>query len=130
MAKLALLFSVIGLMFLASTQTAAQEATPRTEPQPPANNMQPKYFLHNQPCDYVQRLMMTIGKYEEEPLFQSNTISQNANGQWYEGKSMMFVNWKTGTYSFITLYPDGIGCMQSIGKDFKPYDGPKIHTSS
>lgn len=116
MKKLGLgIFCFVGLALLMGSPVQAQE-------QP-----QQKYFLHQQPCDSVISLMMTIEKYREEPLFEANTISQNANGQWYEGKSMMFVNWETGTYSFVTLYPDGTGCMQAIGKEFKPYDGPMLY---
>ena len=42
---------------------------------------------------------------------------------------MMFVNQDTGTWSLITLYPDGTGCMVATGRDFEPYSGPKINPS-
>lgn len=108
-------------LVVTSFTVSAQEAPQR--PQSPTA----KQFIAVQACDNVIKIMDTIAKYTENPLFQAQTITQNANnGQWYEGKSMMFVNWKTGTYSFVTLYPDGTACMQAIGKEFEPYGGPML----
>lgn len=90
---------------------------------------QEKRFLVSQICDEVFNIMNHINRYEEEPLFQATTMTQHAvNGQWYEGSSMMFVNWDTQTYSFITLYPDGTACVQAVGTDFTPYEGRRLHT--
>ena len=113
---------------------SAQEAPQRPEPPrieiPPQSQPSAKQFIAVQQCDDVIKIMDTISKYTEEPLFEAITITQSAkNGQGYEGKSMMFVNWETGTFSFVTLYPDGTGCMQAIGKEFKPYEGPMLYTN-
>ena len=103
------------------TVVSAQEAPQR--PQSPTA----KQFIAVQDCDDVIKIMETISKYTENPLFEAQTITQSANnGQWYEGKSMMFVNWETGTYSFVTLYPDGTACMTAVGKEFQPYSGPML----
>ena len=110
-----LVLAVLGLIIIATTATAQEN--------------QPKQFIAVQACDDVIKIMETISKYTENPLFEAQTITQSAtNGQWFEGKSMMFVNWETGTYSFVTLYPDGTACMQAIGKEFQPYGGLMLFT--
>ena len=113
----------IALALVVNPFTAGAQESPTTPQSPTA-----KQFIAVQQCDDVIKIMETIAKYTENPLFETQTITQNANnGQWYEGKSMMFVNWETGTYSFVTLYPDGTACMQAIGKEFKPYEGPLLY---
>ena len=113
-------FAVLAILALPVASLRAQEA--------PEQSPTAKQFIAVQQCDDVIKIMETIAKYTENPLFETQTITQNANnGQWYEGKSMMFVNWGTGTYSFVTLYPDGTACMQAIGKEFKPYEGPLLY---
>jgi hypothetical protein len=111
----------IALALVVTPFTAGAQETP---PQSPTA----KQFIAVQACDDVIKIMDTIAKYRENPLFQSQTITQSANsGEWYEGKSMMFVNWETSTYSFVTLYPDGTACMQAIGREFRPYEGPLLY---
>jgi len=113
----------IALALVVNPFTAGAQESPTTPQSPTA-----KQFIAVQQCDDVIKIMETISKYTENPLFEAQTITQSAtNGQWYEGKSMMFVNWETGTYSFVTLYPDGTACMQAIGKEFKPYEGPLLY---
>ena len=93
-----------------------------------AQEAQSKKFITQQICEPVMQMMTNIAEYQEEPLFEAATITQHVNGEWFEGKSMMFVNQETGTYSFITLYPDGTGCMQAVGNKFQPYGGPMLYT--
>jgi len=114
----------IALALVVNPFTAGAQEAPTTPQSPTA-----KQFIAVQACDDVIKIMDTIAKYTENPLFEAQTITQSATtGQWFEGKSMMFVNWETGTYSFVTLYPDGTACMQAIGKEFQPYGGPMLYT--
>ena len=114
----------IALALVVTPFTAGAQEAPQRPESPTA-----KQFIAVQQCDDVIKIMDTIAKYTENPLFQSQTITQSATtGQWFEGTSMMFVNWETGTYSFVTLYPDGTACMQAIGKEFQPYGGPMLFT--
>lgn len=111
-----MLKQLIALALVVTTLTAsAQEA-----PQPS------KLFLVQQTCDPVDKMMQTVARYQEQPLFQTRTISQHPSGEWFEGSSMFFVNQDTGTYSMITLYPDDTACMQAVGTDFEPYVGPGL----
>ena len=108
-----LVLAVLGLIIIATTAIAQEN--------------QPKAFITRATCEPVGMMMNNIAKYKEEPLFEARTILQHVNGEWFEGKSMMFVNWETGTYSFVTLYPDGTACMQAIGREFRPYEGPLLY---
>ena len=115
--------------FTAGAQEAPQRPESPSIELPPQTRPTAKQFIAVQQCDDVIKMMDTIAKYTENPLFEAQTITQSAtNGQWYQGKSMMFVNWETGSYSFVTLYPDGTACMQAIGKEFQPYGGPMLFT--
>lgn len=87
-----------------------------------------KSLVARQPCDPVEVMLANIQKYQEEPLFTAETYTLHVSGEWFAGQSMMFVNQDTGTYSFITLYPDGTACMQAAGTTFEPYSGPKLYT--
>mgnify|MGYP000456172889 FL=1 len=126
---------VLGLalaLVIVPTVVSAQEAplplTPPSLEQPPSA-VQPKTFITRALCEPVGIMMNNIAKYEEEPLFEARTILQHVNGQWFEGQSMMFVNQSTGTYSLITLYPDGTACMTAVGREFMPYGGPMLYTN-
>lgn len=113
--------------FTVSAQEAPQRPTPPSLEQPPSA-VQPKTFITRATCEPVGMMMNNIAKYEEEPLFEARTILQHVNGEWFEGQSMMFVNQSTGTYSFLTLYPDGTACMTAVGREFRPYGGPMLYT--
>ena len=113
--------------FTVSAQEAPQRPTSPLLEQPPSA-LEPKTFITRAACEPVGMLMNNIAKYEEEPLFEARTILQHVNGEWYEGKSMMFVNQTTGTYSLVTLYPDGTACMTAVGIEFRPYGGPMLYT--
>lgn len=126
---------VLGLalaLVIVPTVVSAQEMPPPLTPpslEQPPSAVQPKTFITRALCEPVGIMMNNIAKYEEEPLFEARTILQHVNGQWFEGQSMMFVNQSTGTYSLITLYPDGTACMTAVGREFMPYGGPMLYTN-
>lgn len=126
---------VLGLalaLVIVPTVVSAQEMPPPLTPpslEQPPSAVQPKTFITRALCEPVGIMMNNIAKYEEEPLFEARTILQHVNGQWFEGQSMMFVNQSTGTYSLITLYPDGTACMTAAGREFMPYGGPMLYTN-
>lgn len=100
----------LALIFAAS-QTLAQEEN--------------KQFIVSQPCDPVQKMTgMIIFKYSEMPLFSARGNQRSAQtGEWYESEMMYFVNQDTGTWSLVSLYPDGTGCLVAGGTNFEPYVG-------
>ena len=124
---LGLALALVVVPTVVSAQEAPERPTPPSLEQPPSA-VQPKIFITRAACEPVGMMMNNIAKYEEEPLFEARTILQHVNGEWFEGQSMMFVNWDTSTYSFITLYPDGTACMTAVGVEFEPYSGPMLYT--
>lgn len=101
-----------------TTQLAAQE-------QPKDNK---KRFITTQECDNVFTMtQLVVEKYGEQPLFSGQGLQFSAQtGQPYMSDMMYFVNQDTGTWSLVSLYPDGTSCMVANGRDFEPYTGPKI----
>lgn len=111
-------YSALSAMIVACAPAMAQD-----NPAPTAKN-----FIATQSCDDVIRMTdLVVSKYREQPLFQGMGLQFSAqNGKAYAGSTMMFVNQDSGTWSMISLYPDGTSCMVASGKEFKPYSGPKI----
>jgi hypothetical protein len=89
----------------------------------PTAHAQEKQFIVSQPCDNVLSITETImNKYGEQPLFvaEGNQLSATT-GEWYASSMMYFVNQDSGTWSLVSLYPDGTGCMVATGTRFEPY---------
>ena len=108
------------MVLLLPTIALAQQETPNTSA---------KTFYSKQACDNVISMTNTVvGKYKEQALFKGKGIQfSSTDGRGYVGSAMMFVNQDTGTWSLITLYGDGTGCMIASGKEFEPYSGPNIN---
>ena len=90
------------------------------------DNPQGQRFIATQPCEPVANMAkIVIEKYGEQPLFSAQGIQFSAvNDKGYTSDMMFFVNQDTGTWSLISLYPDGTGCMVANGRDFELYLGP------
>lgn len=89
----------------------------------PTAHAQEKQFIVSQPCDNVLSMTETImNKYGEQPLFvaEGNQLSATTD-EWYASSMMYFVNQDSGTWSLVSLYPDGTGCMVAAGTNFEPY---------
>ena len=102
--------------FIATTAFAQQQEIPQDQ----------RRFISTQACDDVVKMTaIVVNKYGEEPLFQANGLLFSAqDGRPYKSGMMYFVNQDTGTWSLISLYPDGTACMVANGRDFEPYTGP------
>jgi hypothetical protein len=87
---------------------------------------QSKRFITTQACDPVLTMSdIVMNKYGETPLFQGEGLQFAAQtGQPYSSAMMFFVNQDSGTWSLISLYPDGTACMVANGRTFEPYSGP------
>ena len=113
MSRLLLAFAV-GISLLATTALAQEQ------------NGQSKRFITTQACDPVLTMSdIVMNKYGEQPLFQGQGLQFAAQtGQAFRSSMMFFVNQDSGTWSLISLYPDGTACMVANGRDFQPYSGP------
>jgi hypothetical protein len=100
----------------ATTAFAQQQEIPQDQ----------RRFISTQACDNVIKMTaIVVNKYGEEPLFQANGLQFSAqDGRPYKSGMMYFVNQDSGTWSLISLYPDGTACMVANGRDFEPYTGP------
>ena len=90
---------------------------------PAALAQEQKQFIVSQPCDNVLSITEKImSEYGEEPLLtaKGNQLSAR-DGNWYSSSMMYFVNQDSGTWSLVSLYPDGTACMVAAGTDFEPY---------
>ena len=109
-----LLACAVSISLLASTAFAQEQQE------------QSKRFVTTQACDPVIKMSdIVMNKYGETPLFQGEGIQFAApTGQPYKSAMMFFVNQDSGTWSLVSLYPDGTACMVANGRDFEPYSGP------
>lgn len=108
-----LLACAVSISFLASTAFAQEE-------------QQSKRFITTSACDPVLKMSnIVMNKYGEQPLFQGEGLQFEAQtGQPFKSSMMFFVNQDNGTWSLISLYPDGMACMVANGRNFEPYSGP------
>tara|TARA_B100000497_G_C7644560_1_gene387550 strand:- start:130 stop:486 length:357 start_codon:yes stop_codon:yes gene_type:complete len=92
-----------------------------------AQESQDKRFHTQQACDHPLKMTdIVVGKYGEQPLFKGIGIQFHVTGTPYQSAVMFFTNQETGTWSMISLYPDGTACMIANGTKFEPYSGPPI----
>jgi hypothetical protein len=88
---------------------------------------QPKVFITQQPCDTVDEMITTLGKYGEQLLFTGEVMQfASPSGKPYTSGMFFFTNQETGTWSLLSLYGDGTACMVANGSNFKPYAGPQL----
>ena len=90
---------------------------------PAAYAQDQKQFPVIQPCDLASKMANTIiNNYGEKPLFiaKGNQLSLN-DSKWYASSMMYFVNQDSGTWSLVSLYPDGVSCIVAAGTGFEPY---------
>lgn len=86
-----------------------------------------KKFFTSQSCDNPFTMTnLIINEYGEQPLFTGQGLQFHVNGQAYASDMMYFVNQETGSWSLVSLYPDGTACMVANGRNFSPYNGPVI----
>tara|TARA_B110000908_G_scaffold167222_1_gene219786 strand:- start:36 stop:413 length:378 start_codon:yes stop_codon:yes gene_type:complete len=94
-------------------------ASTQEQPLSGANN---KTFITKQLCGEFQAMLKTPKMRGEQLLFTGNGLQFSYDdGRPYTGGAFFFVNQDTGTWSFISVYGDGIACLVSLGKDFTPY---------
>jgi len=102
------------IFVLLTTPTFAQDVKPES-----------KRFLATQACDPVIVMAdVVMNRHKELPLFEGKGLQFSAtDGRAYQSDMMFFVNQDTGSFSLVSLYPDGMACMVAVGRDFEPYTG-------
>jgi hypothetical protein len=97
-----------------------EEIMPKTLP--PGQNQSLGVFL-KAPCGAVTDMTNTIKKYREEMLFHGTGLTFSPQNQVYNGGMFFFTNQKTGSWTILQVFPDGMACMIMNGKNFQPYTG-------
>lgn len=129
-------FAVLAILAFSPATLRAQEApeqpqAPQLEAPPPGSAADRKQFVALQGCTNVYTLMNNLTPYGEQPLFSITTSVQSAaNGQYYQGRGMFFVNQDTGSWTLVSLYPDPdqTACVITSGTDFVPWTDSRIRT--
>ena len=80
-----------------------------------------KTFYTMQGCSYWEDLATSFSKYDEKVLFTGDIVQFHNTGKPYYGGMMFQVNQKTGTWTIISVWPDGTACVVGAGKNFEPY---------
>ena len=85
-----------------------------------------KKFITVQDCAPVQEITkIAMFEFGEQPLFYATgaqTAAQIDQSIWSD--MMFFVNQDSGTWSLVSRYEDGMGCIVASGGQFTPYTGP------
>ena len=113
MNKLTHIFSTIAIACLLSgamlTQLTAQEqTTPEGQPDP-------------KDCGPYKDIMKIINDFGEKPFAQFQGMIQIGGDKMIVGKSLMYVNATTLTWSVVTEVASSGLCITATGKNFAPY---------
>ena len=81
------------------------------------------YFLSVQECGTLTSVLKYFLETEQSPLFSTDLVQYDAQGNEYWGAGMLFVNQDSGLWTLATLYADGTICITAGGVGFEPYSG-------
>ena len=122
---------ILPIIVFASVATASMTSNITAFAQDNRTENTAKEFFVKQPCDVLPKLVDVVKGYKEDVLFMGEGMSFAAsNGQGYMGGMMFFTNQDTGTWSMLQLFGDGTACLVMNGRNFTPYGGPKLSTST
>lgn len=72
------------------------------------------------PVQYITRLAMN--EFGEKPLFYGiGTQTAAETGEDIQSDMMLFVNQDSGSWSLVSRYQEGMGCIVAVGNQFTPY---------
>jgi hypothetical protein len=70
-------------------------------------------------CLNRSKIIETIKGYEEEPIFTMNSIRKGKNNETISFESILFVNVKTGSWTFVEEHGEKGYCITALGTDMK-----------
>ena len=100
---------IYSLTLLISTTASAQD----TAEVPP--------FYSVQQCDTFLEVAKVAKQFDEDTLFTGEIIQQHTSGQYVNSQFVFTVNQDSGTWSLISLFPNGWACQVASGFKFEPY---------
>ena len=74
------------------------------------------------PCESDLNYVLNIAQeqYNEKPFATGKILVQEyTTGRWHEVEVLMFAHVSGSSWSIISTYPNGMGCIQTMGRDFK-----------
>jgi hypothetical protein len=83
------------------------------------SNYPPFYAM--QSCATMQEIAEISKKHNEPILFNGQILNIHASGQTIKTEFVFTVNQDTGSWTLVSLYPNGIACMVANGSNFEPY---------
>jgi hypothetical protein len=74
-----------------------------------------------QPCDTLNNMAAVAQKHGEQVLFNGQILNIHASGPTAVTEFVFSVNQDSGTWSLVSLWPNGWACLVANGKNFTPY---------
>lgn len=83
-------------------------------------------FQAMQPCDTLNNMASLAQKHGEEVLFNGQILNIHASGPTMVTEFVFSVNQDSGSWSLVSLWPNGWACLVANGKKFTPYSQKKV----
>jgi hypothetical protein len=78
-------------------------------------------FYSVQACGTLPQMAKQVKEYGEEILFKGKILQQHISGQLVNTEFVFSTNQDTGSWTMISLYPNGWSCLVGNGTDFEPF---------
>jgi len=78
-------------------------------------------FFSAQKCYTLQDLAASAKQFNESVLFNGKIVQQHASGRYVNSEFVFTVNQDSGTWSLVSLFPNGWACQVANGYDFEPF---------
>ncbi len=100
------MFKYLLALSLTAAPLAAQEVPP---------------FQASQACGTFAVMAEQTKKYNEQILFKGEILQQHMSGQMVRSEMVFMTNQDTGSWTLVSLFPNGWACMVANGSKFEPY---------
>jgi len=74
-----------------------------------------------QACATMERMAEGTTRYGEKILFNGKILQQHVSGELVTGEFVFTTNQDTGTWTLLSLFPNGWACLVANGTNFEPY---------
>ncbi len=78
-------------------------------------------FQSIQACGTMSQMAEQMRQYGEEILFNGKILQQHASGQLVNTEFVFGTNQDTGSWTLVSLFPNGWTCLVANGTEFKPF---------
>ena len=111
------------LLGLATFKLALAEPQPQEQPKVPVTQL--PLMIQCTAAEIVERM---VEDYDELPFIEGNGSWQIPSGQSLNGRIEMYVNPKTGTFTFVIAMSEELKCVVISGNELKPWLSEKNST--